>query len=79
MAAGSLARDRVQVHEHGARDVPAKVGVATLAAGEVPAEVDDAEVGIADLLSEPLWCHQRTEGAHWAVVTTRVSWQKCTA
>src|SRR5712691_3116135 len=79
MAARPFAGDRVQVDEDGAGDVTAKVCIAALAAGQVPAEIDNPKILVRDVLMQPVWADQGTEVAQPDEVTTRVSWQKCTA
>ena len=68
-----FARDVVELDERRAGDVPVGVLLRALAADEVPAEVDDANVGIPDVIVQPVRADQRTECAHECCPATRVS------
>ena len=68
-----LARHVVELDERRARDVPLGVLLRALAADEVPPEVDDANVGIPDVIVQPVRADQRTECAHECCPATRVS------
>ena len=52
--AGRCGQFVVEVDEDRARDVAAQVGLAARTSVEVPPRVDDAEVGFAPVLGEPL-------------------------
>ncbi len=71
--AGSFARDVVELDKGRARDVSLRVFLRAFAPGKVPAEVDDANVGIADVLMQPSLGDQRTERAHACGPAVRVS------
>src|ERR1700694_2445571 len=77
-ACSVLALDRLEVDEDGARDMAPFVLLASVAALQVPAEVDHADVGVVDVFAKPAGLHQRSEPLCHHVSTTRVSWQKCT-
>ena len=68
-----FARDVVELDERRAGDVPVGVLLRALAADEVPAEVDDTNVGIPDVRMQPVRADQRTECAHECCPATRVS------
>src|SRR5438874_1611817 len=59
-----------------ARNVAAVIFVPAVAALQVPAKVDHAEVRVVDVVAQPGGFDERSE-FHYA--PTRVSWQKCTA
>src|SRR5579859_1964374 len=79
MATRALARHIFEVDEHRAGDVAAHVlGLAALA-GQVPAEVDDPQVGLAEVVVQPLRGDQGPQLLAHPCPSTRVSWQKWTA
>ena len=51
--------DRLQIDEDGARDVACVVSGPAAAAVEIPAKVDDPQVGIGRVLRQPGGVHQR--------------------
>jgi hypothetical protein len=64
VAARAFAGDSVEVDEYRAWDVPAEVSIATLAAGQIPAEVDDPKIRVGAVLAQPLRADKRTKVAH---------------
>jgi hypothetical protein len=64
VAARTFAADSVQIDEHRAWDVTAEVSIATLPAGQIPAEIDDPKIPVRAVIAQPFRADERTEVAH---------------